>query len=137
MAPTRNNRGKGHENGSVESAHGHLKRNLEQALVIRGSSNFESVEDYQHFIDAVVHRHNKRHQKQITEERQHLQVLPHHRTAACELMTVRVTTSYFNNDAPFTLIQPCPCGSLWSIQALFIPTVPKIKHHALLGSFFS
>lgn len=93
MTPTRNNRGKGHENGSVESAHGHLKRNLEQALVIRGSYNFESIEDYQQFIDTVVNRHNKRHQKQIIEERQQLELLPNHRAAACDLMTVRVTTS--------------------------------------------
>ena len=29
MKPSRNNRGKGHENGSVESAHGHIKRRIE------------------------------------------------------------------------------------------------------------
>lgn len=28
MVPTRNNCGRGHENGSVESAHGHLKRRI-------------------------------------------------------------------------------------------------------------
>ena len=37
MRPTRNNRGVPHENGSIESAHGHLKRALDQALLLRGS----------------------------------------------------------------------------------------------------
>lgn len=32
MAATRNNAGIAHENGSIESAHGHLKRALEEAL---------------------------------------------------------------------------------------------------------
>jgi hypothetical protein len=36
MTATRNNRGKGHENGSSESPHGHLKRRIEQALLLRG-----------------------------------------------------------------------------------------------------
>lgn len=93
MVPTRNNLGQGHENGSVESAHGHLKRRIEQALVLRESSDFETVEDYQQFIDQVADRHNHRHQKRIEEERLYLQPLPVHRAVDCDLLTVRVTTS--------------------------------------------
>ena len=37
MRPTRNDSGVAHENGSVESAHGYLKRAIEQALLLRGS----------------------------------------------------------------------------------------------------
>jgi hypothetical protein len=37
MAPTRNNRGLAHENGSIESPHRHLKRAIEDALLLRGS----------------------------------------------------------------------------------------------------
>ena len=37
MVPTRNNRGESHENGAVEGPHGHLKRALEDALLLRGS----------------------------------------------------------------------------------------------------
>jgi hypothetical protein len=37
MLPTRNNRGLAHENGSIESPHGHLKRAIEDALLLRGS----------------------------------------------------------------------------------------------------
>ena len=35
MTPSRNNTGVAHENGSIESAHGHLKRVLEDALLLR------------------------------------------------------------------------------------------------------
>jgi IstB-like ATP binding protein len=37
MAATRNNPGLAHENGTIESHHGHLKRGIEQSLVLRGS----------------------------------------------------------------------------------------------------
>jgi hypothetical protein len=93
MTPTRNNPGKGHENGSVESAHGHLKRRLEQALLLRESYDFESVASYQLFIDRVVQRHNRHHQRQIDVERQSLKVLPAYRTIDFKEVTGRVTTS--------------------------------------------
>ena len=54
MEPTRNNRGIAHENGSIESRHGHLKARLEQALLLRGSSDFETVEAWRRFIAQVV-----------------------------------------------------------------------------------
>lgn len=46
MKATRNNRGVSHENGSIESPHGHLKRRIKQALLLRGTNDFKSVEDY-------------------------------------------------------------------------------------------
>ena len=39
MEPTRNNRGVAHENGSIESAHGHLKSAVRDALLLRGGSS--------------------------------------------------------------------------------------------------
>ena len=36
MKPTRNNRGVAHENGSIESPHGHLKKAVRDALLMRG-----------------------------------------------------------------------------------------------------
>lgn len=93
MTPSRNNRGQAHENGSIESAHGHLKRRLTQALLIRGSHDFESVSSYQHFIEDVVQRHNRRHKIQIDVERQYLKALPVRRTIDFTETTARVTTS--------------------------------------------
>lgn len=76
MIATRNNRGQSHENGSVESPHGHLKRRIEQALLLRRSCDFENVEAYQDFIDAIVARANRRNAKAIEDERKLLQTLP-------------------------------------------------------------
>lgn len=80
MKPTRNNPGVKHENGSIESPHGHIKRRIKQALLLRGSCDFKSVEAYQDFIDAVVNQHNRRNAKAITVEREKLQALPFKKT---------------------------------------------------------
>lgn len=42
MEPTRNNRGVAHENGSIESPHGHLKNAIRDALLMRGTMDFEA-----------------------------------------------------------------------------------------------
>jgi transposase-like protein len=39
MQPTRNKTGVAHENGAIESPHGHLKNRIEQAIYLRGSSD--------------------------------------------------------------------------------------------------
>ena len=60
MEPTRNNRGVAHENGSIESPHGHLKQAIEDALLLRGTRDFADLEAYRRFIDEIVGRHNAR-----------------------------------------------------------------------------
>ena len=54
MEPTRNNKGKANENGSVESPHGHLKNRIRQQIYLRGSSDFATIADYQAVIDKGV-----------------------------------------------------------------------------------
>ena len=58
MTPTRNNPGVAHENGSIESSHGHLKKALEDALLLRGSRDFSDLNAYRRFVDEVVGRRN-------------------------------------------------------------------------------
>ena len=77
---TRNTPGLSHENGAIESPHGHLKRRICQALLMRGSNNFESLEEYQLFIDGVVSKINQRCASSFNEERSALQTLPKRRT---------------------------------------------------------
>ena len=43
MIATRNNPGLAHENGAIESRHGHLKRGIEQALLLRGSRDVDCL----------------------------------------------------------------------------------------------
>lgn len=82
MTPTRNNRGKGHENGAVESPHGHLKRRITQQLqmdfphVTDRRYHFDSTEDFQRFIDAVVTKHNRRNEGLLREELAVMSPLP-------------------------------------------------------------
>src|SRR6201746_2607471 len=65
MQPTRNNRGVAHENGSVESSHGHLKKAVGDALLIRGINDFADLASYRRFIDEIVSRKNARSTKRI------------------------------------------------------------------------
>jgi len=69
--------GEAHENGVVEQAHRRTKSMLAQALMLRGSHDFISVEDYQHWLRAVVEReHNTKLGARLAEERRHLRELP-------------------------------------------------------------
>ena len=43
MTASRNNRGVAHENGAIEGPHGHLKRAIADALLLRGSATFEDL----------------------------------------------------------------------------------------------
>src|SRR5712675_2608510 len=84
MTPSRNNRGVAHENGSIESAHGHLKNVLRDELLLRGSRDFADLAAYRRFIDEVVGRRNARNRKRIEIERAALQQLPNRRTTDYE-----------------------------------------------------
>ena len=93
MTATRNNRGIAHENGSIEGPHGHLKRAIEDALLMRGSSDFDDLAAYRHFVDEIVSRVNARNSGRIEIERAELQQLPIRRTSDHEEVSVRVTSS--------------------------------------------
>jgi hypothetical protein len=93
MTPTRNNRGIAHENGAIEGPHGHLKRAIADALLMRGTSDFDDLAAYRRFIDESVGRRNARKGKRIDLERAELQELPDRRTSDYEQVSVRVTSS--------------------------------------------
>ena len=93
MTPTRNNPGVAHENGSIESAHGHLKKALEDALLLRGSRDFDHLDGYRRFVDEIVGRRNANNRRRIDLERPKLAALPQRRTADYEDMRVTVTSS--------------------------------------------
>src|SRR5260370_32372340 len=93
MQPTRNNRGVAHENGSIESPHGHLKQAIEDALLLRGSRDFDTLDAYRRFIDEIVGRRNARNAKRLDLERSALQSLPARRTTDYEETIVTVTST--------------------------------------------
>jgi hypothetical protein len=49
-----------HENGAIESQHGHLKRAVAQALLLRGSTDFDSLDLYRGSIADLIGRRNDR-----------------------------------------------------------------------------
>lgn len=93
MEPSRNNRGIAHENGSIESAHGHLKRAIEDALLLRASRDFCDLDAYRAFVDDIVGRRNANNRKRIAVERPALGALPQRRTADFEEKLIAVTSS--------------------------------------------
>lgn len=93
MTPTRNTPGMAHENGSIEGPHGHLKRAINDALLMRGASDFDDLPAYRRFVDEIISRVNVRNSKRIDIERAELQELPVRRTSDYQEVTVRVTSS--------------------------------------------
>ena len=77
MTSTRIRPGESHENGVAEQANSRLKSALAQALVLRGSRDFASVDDYLAFVRGVVDKNfNRRAAEKLAIERPHLRALP-------------------------------------------------------------
>ncbi len=93
MTASRNNPGRGHENGSIESPHGHLKRRMKQRLALRGSHDFASLDEYRAFVDEVAASINRRNAERVAAERAELLPLPCRRGVDYTETTVRVTSS--------------------------------------------
>jgi hypothetical protein len=90
---TRNNKGLAHENGAIESAHGHLKRKIDQQLMLRGSRNFDNLADYEEFISLIVAKINRQCKTRFEEEKPYLQSLPSRRTNDFSELHVKVNSS--------------------------------------------
>lgn len=91
MRASRNNPGEAHENGSIESPNGHLKRRIAQALLKRGSLDFAQLDDYRLFVSGICAKHNARRRHLVAAERLHLGELPRHRTTDFTVRTAAVT----------------------------------------------
>jgi hypothetical protein len=81
-----------HENGDSESSHGHFKTAVDQALLLRGSRDFGSREEYLGFLKAVVATRNAGRHERHAEELAVLRPLPTQRLASCLRLVVRVDT---------------------------------------------
>jgi hypothetical protein len=81
MIGQKTNPNSGNENGDAEQRHYRLKSAVKQALIIRGSRDFSSRGDYEHFLDQLFDRLNEGRKKRFEEERRHLKPLPARRLA--------------------------------------------------------
>jgi hypothetical protein len=89
----RNTKGISHENGAVETAHGALKHRIDQAIKLRKSNDFASIEKYQQLINKQIKRLNKRSQAKFLEEQKILKSLPKERFMDYQVLSTKVTTT--------------------------------------------
>jgi hypothetical protein len=74
--PQRINARKAHENGDVESSHGHLKTVIDQALLLRGSRDFATREEYGEFLEGLIDKRNISRSPRFEQEQAMLGELP-------------------------------------------------------------
>ena len=64
------------ENGDVESANGHLKQRIKQHLLLRGNSNFSSLDEYRNFIVNILIKANLNRIEKLKDELRSMRELP-------------------------------------------------------------
>jgi hypothetical protein len=82
---------KAHENGDVEQSHHRFKTAVDQALMLRGSRDFEDQTDYERFLRKLLARRNSTRTERLAEERPGLRDLPARRIDAWSRCQVRVS----------------------------------------------
>ena len=86
----------GNENGDAEQRHHRLKRAVEQMLILRGSRDFKTRDDYERFLDSVFDQLNKGREERFAEEQRCLNPLPRLRlpdyTEIREVLVSRAST---------------------------------------------
>jgi hypothetical protein len=73
------NPGRSHKNGDVEQSHNRFKKAVDQALILRGSRDFFSRDDYEKFLRKIFNQLNSGRQKRFKEELACLRRLPRQR----------------------------------------------------------
>jgi hypothetical protein len=68
MTPRTTEVGAKEQNGDVEAANGALKRALEQALLVRGSRDFETPDAWQSFVDETQRKANRGRARRVAED---------------------------------------------------------------------
>ena len=76
LRSTRINRGQSHENGVAEQGHHRLKDAIDQALILRGSRDFDTPDDYASFVRQIVERRNRLVEGKLEQEMLCLRPLP-------------------------------------------------------------
>jgi len=85
--------GQAHENGDIEQRHHRFKRAVEQELLLRGSRDFESCQEYELFLQKMFKRLNVGRRKRFEEELSVLKGLPPRRVNDFTEIRVKVGPS--------------------------------------------
>lgn len=89
--------GRPNENGDIEQRHHRFKRALEQSLLLRGSRDFGTVEEYQLFLRQLFEQLNSGRKERLAEELDVLQPLPERRFDSAKRVRVRVSSGSLIN----------------------------------------
>ena len=102
IEPERTNAGCGNENGDVEQGHNRFKKAVEQALMLRGSLDFENRDSYESFLESIVKQLNAGRQVRLEEELQVLRRLPQRQLndyAKLDKTVTQISTIHVQNNA--------------------------------------
>jgi len=83
--------GQAHENGDIEQRHYRFKQAADQALMMRGSRDFATVNAYDQFLRKLFARMNAGRRERLAEEQPQLQPLPERRLDSTQRERVRVS----------------------------------------------
>jgi hypothetical protein len=90
VRPRRTNAASPHENGDAEQSHHRFKRAVDQALLLRGSRDFEDRATYAKFLQDLFVQRNAGRRERLTEELAVMRELPSRRMASAKRERVKV-----------------------------------------------
>ena len=93
VEPERTNPARANENGDVEQRHYRFKKAVNQALMLRGSRDFNSRQQYKQFLRRIFEQLNTGRQKRLEEELTALQRLPARKLDDYKPLEVTVSSS--------------------------------------------
>lgn len=85
--------GNPNENGDVEASNGALKRAINQQLILRGSRDFEDIDEYEAFLFEVMERRNRNRQTELDQEIEVMKPVTATPLATSVIEKVRVNSS--------------------------------------------
>ena len=89
--------GRPNENGDIEQRHHRFKRALEQSLLLRGSRDFGTVEEYESFLKQLFEQLNSGRKERLAGEMDVLGPLPERRFDSAKRVRVRVSSGSLIN----------------------------------------
>lgn len=120
ITPMKINPGKGNENGDVEQSHFRFKTVVDQELMLRGSRNFNSRDEYEQFLRKLLKRRNAGRRNSFELEKAKLCPLPSRKLDTCTTIIARVS--------PRSTIHISK--NTYSVNSRLIGEQVKVKVHA-------
>lgn len=90
VKPQHTNPASPNENGDAEQSHHRFKRGVEQALLLRGSRDFSSAEEYGQFLKNLMAQRNAGRRQRLAEELEVMRKLPARRMESAKRERVKV-----------------------------------------------